>query len=132
MYHALFVLKPNVLLWFGFSCINISEPGRAIDVLLKWNSPSMVAYADRRGFCMYFLTTETMKSILGRRLHQHAMGKVGGRDAIVDLHMICKFAMLFHLDWFCASREGCTAAEYSGLKINLQHLLMFHYPSCVA
>ena len=83
MYHAFFALKPNVLLRFGFLCINISEPGGAMGVALKWNSPSMAAHADRRGFCLHFLTMLTLKSI-GRSMHQYAMGKVGGRDAIVD------------------------------------------------
>ena len=35
MYHDFFALKPNVFLWFGFLCINISEPGGAIGVALK-------------------------------------------------------------------------------------------------
>ena len=84
MYHDFFVLKPNVLLLFGFLFINISEPVGAIGVVLKCISPSMAAHAERRGFCLHFLTMLTLKSILGRSLNQYAMGKVGGRNAIVD------------------------------------------------
>ena len=35
-------------------CINISEPGGAIGVASKWNSPSMAAHADRRGFSAFY------------------------------------------------------------------------------
>ena len=56
MYHAFFALKPNVFLLFSFSCINISEHGGAMGVALKWKSPSMAAHAERRKFCLHFLT----------------------------------------------------------------------------
>ena len=84
MYHAFFVLKPNVFPQFGFLSINISDTGGAMGVALKFNFPSVAAHADRRGFCLHFLTMLTLNSIWGRSLHQYAMGKVGGRDSIVD------------------------------------------------
>ena len=84
MYHAFFVLYPHVLRLFGFSCINISNPGGAMGVALKWYSPSMASHAKRCGFCLHLRTILTDKFTWSVKRHQYAIGKVGGRDAIVN------------------------------------------------
>ena len=85
MYHAFFVLYPNVRLRPGFSCINISEPAGAIGVESNWYSPSMADHADSSGFFLHLQTMLTLRLICGSSLHQSAMGNVGGSEAMVDL-----------------------------------------------
>ena len=106
MYHAFFALKLNVFLRFGFLCINIYEPGGVMRVELKGNSPSMAAHDDKRGFCLHFsqccrwhlFEVEVCTNM------QWGMLVVGMPSLI--LRMLCKFAVLFQLDWFCGSRGG--------------------------
>jgi len=65
--------------------MSTAVPSDVMGLESKWNSPSMAAQADSFGFYLHGQTMFTQRSIWGRNLHQWAMGKSGGKDAVVDL-----------------------------------------------
>ena len=83
-YHAFLAFSPHEGLSPG-SCMSIDDPGGAIGVYSKKNSPSHAAHADILGFMRYGRTMLTERSHWSISRHQYAMGKSGGSDAMMDL-----------------------------------------------
>ena len=86
MYYAFLALRLNVCLLSSFTCIIICDPGGAIDVESKWNSPSIAAHADNFGFCLWGRIMMTLRSHCSNSLHQYDMGNDGGSEAVMDLN----------------------------------------------
>ena len=116
MYHAFLAFNLNVFLLFGFSFINISEPGGATGVASKWYSPSIASHADSRGFCLHFLTMLMLKSTCGINLHQYAIGNVGGKDSTVDFMHDLYVCLDRFAGGFCAFLELCVVGLFFGLQ----------------
>lgn len=85
MYHAFLALRPNTRLFSGFTYTSICDPGGAMGVASKWNSPSMAAHADSFGLSLWGRTMLTLRSHCSSNLHQYDMGKDGGSEAVIDL-----------------------------------------------
>ena len=85
MYHAFLALGPSVLLFSGFTCIIICDPGGVMGVDLKWNSPSTAAHTDSFGLSPWGQTMLTLKSHCSSDQHQYDTGKDGGSEAVIDL-----------------------------------------------
>jgi hypothetical protein len=65
--------------------MSISEPGGAIGVELKKNSPSQAAHAESKGFWRHGRTIFVLRSHCSSNLHHNPIGKLGGREASIDL-----------------------------------------------
>ena len=66
--------------------MSMADPGGAIGVESKKNSPSQAAHPDSLGFMRCGRTMLTARSHCSVRRHQYEIGKSGGRDAMIYLN----------------------------------------------